>query len=932
MKRISLFILLIISATTVFAKIQPVNLKCEYRINPKGIDIPEPRFFWQMVSAEKNQFQTAYHLLVATSKEKLKENRGDAFDSGKVKSDQNTHVVYQGKKLEPATDYFWKVNVWDKNKEASGWSDAAKFSTGLFENSDWKGARWIAWKPQDTWEKEWWKRKEVELKCTETYLPSYFGARMSLWERYHFHHENPYDPAPLMRKEFETNKEIEGAKVFISGIGYYELFINGRRVGDHVLDPGWTNYKKTVLYVEHDVTPHFQKGANAIGVMLGRGNYGLLAVDHWGFYKKDGWIGQPKLKCRFKIRYADGSVENIVSDLSWKVTGGPVLYDGPHMGELYDATQEIDGWNRPGLDDSDWDDVNPAPAPGGELKAQLCEPIRVVKKFQPVKVEKRGWVHWADAGTNLSGWIWLKVNAPKGTRIGIYYGENEDPRDHGQPGGYQQMAYIAKGEKDEIAECRFSYKGFRYVNIVGYPGKLTPEDIEICQVNSDVRNVGDFVSSDTMLNAIHRICKKSMIFNLHSIPTDCPHREKNGWMGDAITGMEYGMANYDLAALMTKFTRDMFDTQDENGRMSTIAPDNNYTKGLSPLWSSACIHVPWYMYTFYGDTRLFEIYWNKMKRFTRGVWKYNGVEGKPGIFTDVLADWCSPHGNISDEGPEVYTTMNFFLVLKRLGKMAKILDKKDDAADFEEQAEKVQEAIYKYCFDEKNLQFGGVTPSGYRQGPNAMALQYGIVKPQHQKPVLEGLVQDITQNRENHFYGGIFTGHALWELMPHSGHSKLALDVAKTDTYPGYGYMLKNGATTVWEHWEDKASHIHHFMGFVDNFLYWYVAGINMNEANPGFKEIVFSPTLPGLLKKARARYQSLHGDVAIEWNTLKDEQVEVHLSIPVNCSGKFFLPPGIADVMNQSGEKLGTKENARGSYLELPSGEHRFVCYLVNP
>ena len=897
MKRFKLFIVLAYLISNIFAQIQPVNLKCEYLSNPEGVDMPDPRFYWQLESEVNGQFQTAYQLLVASSQEKLDKNVGDAFDSGIVKSNRTTHIVYKGKELQPASDYFWKVKVWDKNKKSSDWSSTARFSTGLFRLEDWKGARWIAWKPQQEWEADWWQRKDVELQCTELYLPSYFGARMNIFERYHFHDPKPYDPAPLYRKEFTVKKEIVRAQAFVCGIGYHELFINGVKVGNHVLDPGWTNYKKTILYVTHDITDKLKKGENVFGLMLGRGNYGQLAVDHWGFYKKGGYIGQPKLMCRFNVTYADGSEDNIVSDLSWKVTGGPLVYDGPHMGELYDATKEIEGWSAPGLDDSSWDRVQPAPAPGGELKAQLCEPIRVVKTFKPAKISSGEWGStWIDTGTNMAGWIRLKVNAPKGTRITIYYGENEDPRAQGQPGGYQQMGYVAKGEPGEIAECRFSYKGFRYVSIFGLPKLASSADIDICQVNSDVVEVGTFESSDSTLNAIHRICQKSMISNLHSIPTDCPHREKNGWMGDAVTGMEYGMANFDLAALLTKFTRDMFDTQDSVGRISTIAPDNHYDKGASILWPSACIHVPWYMYEYYGDTRLFEIYWDKMKLFIQGSWKYNAVEGKPGIFTDVLADWCSPHGNIGDEGPEVYTTMNFFLILKRLEKMAGILGKKEDAAGYRRQAEKVREAIYTYCFDEKQLIFGGVKPSGYRQGPNAMALQYGIVKPQHRKPVLDNLVHDISVNRGNHFYGGIFTGHALWELMPQSGNSGLAYQVAINKTYPGYGFMLENGATTVWERWENLDSHIHHFMGFVDNYLIRHVAGINFNEDHPGFEEIDVEPEFVDGICHAEATYHSVHGLITVSWERSGSENnhFNIKVKVPVNCKANVILPEDI--------------------------------------
>lgn len=838
------------------------------------------------------------------------------------KSAQNTHLAYNGKPLESATEYFWKVMVWDNAGKQSAWSETANFTTGLFTKEDWKGASWIAWKPQEEWKNAWWKRKEVELQNTEFYLPAYFGTRMSMWERHAFNQENPYDPAPLYRKELKITKKIKSAKVFISGLGYYELFINGSRIGDHVLDPGWTNYKKTVLYSTFDVTKDFRVGENAIGVMLGRGNYGQLAIDHWGFYKQDGYIGQPKLLCRFAITYTDGSEEDIVSDLSWKVTGGPIVYDGPHMGELYDATKEIEGWNKPGLNDKLWDNVQPAPSPGGVLKAQLCEPIRIVKEFHPIAIKQAEYdAQIIDVGTNMAGWIKLKVNAPKGTRIGFYYGENEDPRAYGQPGGYQQMAYIAKGEKGEIAECHFSYKGFRYVGIVGHPSKLTIDDIVVCQVNSDVEKVGNFTSSDTTLNMLHEICAKAMISNLHSIPTDCPHREKNGWLGDAVTGMEYGMANYNLAALMTKFTHDIFDTQDSLGRIALIAPDNNYGKGLSPLWASAGIHVPWYMYNYYGDTRLFETYWDKMKLFTQSVWKFNGVENKHGIFKDVLADWSSPLGNNAEEGAEVYTTMNFYLVLKRMATIASILGKETEVIEYGRQAEVVRDALYQYCFDSEKMIFVGLHPSEYRQGPNVLALQNEIVKLEHKEEIVNSLIKDITENRENHFYGGIFTGHALWEYLPRNHQQELCYKVAINPTYPGYGYMIQNGATTLWEEWADRSSHIHHFLGFVDNFLIRHVAGLDAASSKPGFSEVVFAPKFIEELNHAKAGYESIQGFTAIEWIRQDDKSILVNLTVPCNTTGKLMLP-GNYMAMDSKGTKLKIEKAGASSYVPLSSGK----------
>lgn len=919
-KNRKVFVLLFICAFIIsqaFSQVEVYDLRCEYLNNPEGVDINNPRLYWKLKSNENGQLQTAYRIIVASSPEQLAKNIGDIYDSKRVKSSANTQVELNIP-LQAATDYHWKVQVWDKNRN-SAWSEAAQFSTGLFTAQDWKGAQWIAWKTQDKWQRDWDERKAVEMECLELHLPSYFGSRMNMFERYNFHHAKPYDPSPLYRKEFDVIKQIVKAKAFVSGIGYNELYINGEKVGNRVLEPGWTDYRKTILYSTYDITEHLVQGKNAIGVMLGRGFYGQLAVDHWGFYK-GGYIGQPKLKCRFMIEYEDGTTEDIISDLSWKVTGGPIVYDGPHMGEIYDANKEIAGWNEEGLNDSNWDKVVVANSPGGKLKSQMCEPIRIVKTFKPIDVKAGFGIQTIDAGRNLAGWVRFKVDAPKGTRITLYYGEKEDTRASDQPGGFQQMAYIAKGEKGEVAECHFSYKGFRYVGVVGYPKKIKAEDFEICQVNSDVETVGSFSSSNDMLNSIHTICKRAMLANLHSIPTDCPHREKNGWMGDVVTGMEFGMANYNMAALMTKFTRDIFDTQDKNGGLAIIAPNNNYAIGTSPLWSSVCVHLPWYMYQYYGDIRLFEEYWDKMELFCSSVWNNNQLKDKRGIFSDVLADWCSPHGNRSDEGVEVYTTMNFYLVLNRMAQIAKILGKKNDVKKYFQQAKQIQNAIYKYCFNNDKGIFTGVSPSDYRQGPNAMALQYGIVKEEDKKRVQDQLLNDIIENRDYHFYGGIFTNFALWKYLPENDFTDLSYKVITNETYPGYAYMIKNGATTLWETWDDGNSHIHHFMGFVDNYLIRHVAGLDINHSVPGYKEIIFQPRFIDELNFAQASYQSINGITNIHWKR-DNNNIEVSLTLPCNTKGKLILPKEVSQVVDENNQTLELLSENNKKQVLLSSG-----------
>jgi len=882
-----------------FSQVNPYDLKLEYRINPEGVDIAKPRFFWKVESSVQGQLQTAYQLIVATSKEYLDKNIGDAFDSKKVKSSQNTQVVYNGKSLKPASDYFWKIKVWDKDNRESKWSESAHFSTGLFKVEDWKGAQWIAWKDQKEWEAEWWRKKDVESQALQFQLPSYFGASMTMFERYHFFHDKPYDAAPLLRKDFKINKKVKTAKAYISGIGYYELYINGKRIGDQVLDPGWTDYRKTILYATHDITNEVQNGINLAGVMLGRGFYGQLAYDHWGFYKKGGYVGQPKLMCRIKVTYEDGTEDNVISDLSWKITGGPIVYDGPHMGEIYDATKEIKDWNLAEFDASSWGNVVSSPHPGGDLIAQMCQPIRVTKTFQPVAIKSKGnYGQWIDTGTNSSGWVRLRLkDLKKGQQVLIFYGEHEDPTSSGQPGRWQQMGYIGKGVKEEFAECHFSYKGYRYVQVKGYNKPLTKEDVEVKFVHSDVPRVGYFESSDQTVNAVDEICRKSLIFNLHSIPTDCPNREKNGWLGDAVTGMEYGMANYDLAALMTKFTRDIFDTQDAAGGLAAIAPANDYRQGKSTMWSSAGVHVPWYMYTYYGDTRLFEQYWDKMMLWVDYSWKNNNNTEKDGMFDEAYNDWVPPYDK-TYEGPgkpggnEVVASMNFYLVLKRLVFMADKLDKKQDKIRLEKQLKRIHDGIQKWAFDAEKVEYAGLKPF-YEFLPvvNIMALNYGIVPEKYRAQLEKKVVDNIVKDKNYHLWGGVFTVHSAYEYLPKHGYANLMHKVVVNEEWPSFGWMIKEGATTLPEGYKFEASDMHHFMGAVDNFFYRHMVGINFDESKPGFKKIILKPNLIEGMNFAKANYNSIHGEIKAEWKKNADGSYEYSGVIPANCEATVVLP-----------------------------------------
>jgi alpha-L-rhamnosidase len=375
---------------------------------------------------------------------------------------------------------------------------------------------------------------------------------------------------------------------------------------------------------------------------------------------------------------------------------------------------------------------------------------------------------------------------------------------------------------------------------------------------------------------------------------------------------------------MTKFTRDIIDTQDKEGRLSIIAPDNNYCTGLSPLWSSAVVHVPWYMYTYYGDKRLFEQYWNPIKLWAQSVWKYNQLKDKPGIFSDVLSDWNSPYGNNSLEGGEVYSSMNFYLVLKRLETMALVLNKKEDAISFASQAETVKIGVNRWCFDSVNVAYHGLKPTDYRQGPNAMALKFRIVPEEFREKILRGLLESLEKTHDYHIYGGVFTVHTLFELLPQLGKSELAYKLAVQDTYPSFGFMLKNGATTLWEAWADESSHIHHFFGSIDNFFYRYLAGININENATGFSKILITPHFVENLNNASASYESINGLISSSWEKTGNSGYRLDVKIPANCTAEIVLPVALSEVMIN-----GKKAIIKNSRITTQSGDYRLEIKL---
>ena len=563
------------SSPLALASLAPDQLRCEYLPNPLGIDMPQPRLSWILESRQRAQTQAAFQVLVASSEANLKSNTGDLWDSGKVASDQSLHVIYAGKPLVSSQRCFWKVRVWDQDGKASAWSQPASWEMGLLSPADWR-AHWIG-------------------RTTDT----------------------NYSPAPLFRRAFALDGKIKQARAYICGLGYYELHINGKKIGDHLLDPGYTRYDKRALYVTYDVTDALRRGKNALGVVLGTGWYNVHTKAVWDFHKAP-WRSAPKLLMQLRVEYADGTIETIATDSRWLTSTGPITFDSIYGGETYDARLEKPGWDTAEYDDSDWSMAQVVEAPGGKLVAQLMQPIKADEIIKPAKVtEPRPGVFVFDMGQSLAGFAELSLRGPAGAKVVMKYSERlakdgmvdrADIQQHivklDPNQQYQTDTYILKGRGLETWHSRFDYHGFQYVEVTGFPGKPTLDNLRGVFIHSAIPVAGEFECSNPMLNKIWRAGRWAYLSNLQGIPTDCPHREKNGWTGDAHLAAEQALFNYAPVNVYTKWINDLGDEQQPTGKLPGIVPTSGwgYTWGNGPAWDSAFLLIPLYLYEYCGDT------------------------------------------------------------------------------------------------------------------------------------------------------------------------------------------------------------------------------------------------------------------------------------------------------------------------------------------
>ncbi len=874
--------------------IEPAGLKCEYSFNPICIENINPRLSWMLNSEIRNQYQSAYRILVSGSKDNIDKNIGDLWDSHKVFSGESIHVIYNGKPLISGMHCWWKVCVWDKNKIKSDWSETASWEMGLLEPEDWK-AKWIGY------------------EC-----PS----------------------APLFRKEFKITKEVKEARIYICGLGYYELSINGSKIGENVLDPAQTEYETRMLYVDYDVTQSINRGENAIGIMLGNGWYNQSVVNHGKYGWKNVVYGNPRLIFQMHVTFSDGTEQLIISDETWKCSTGPVVSNNIYAGEAYDAGLEQKGWDTPGFDDSQWNQVDLSQSPGGKLISQKLPPIKKMGRIKPVSLHSPlTGVYVYDLGQNFAGWVQLRLTAPSGTEIQLRFSETLHKNgmiDPASTGVYatnviQSDKYNCNGKGEEIWEPRFTYHGFRYVEMTGFPGKPALDNIEGVVVHTSVKKAGAFICSDTMINKLHNTALRTEVSNLYGIPTDCPHRERCGWLGDAFLTSDMTMYNFDMPLFWSKFIDDI-ETSSREGIPTNIAPGRRYG-GSDPDWGAAYIQLAWNMYLYYGDKLIIGEHYKGMSFFM----DYLQRIATGNIIYSGIGSLFSPGRIMPGETPKEFTsTVLYYYCTDAMAHMARVIGKEDDAQKYSLSALNIKSSFNSRFYDKKRKTYGC-------QEKNTLALAFGLVPDNDNQAVANNLNSYVVNEQMGHVSTGIFGSRYIYETLGRSGYGEIVKEMLNKTTFPSYGFLFSRGATTFWENWGeitfkdrgesgDNRSKNHPFQGGFDAWFYNGLGGIKPDPDIPGFKHIILKPDVIKTMDFSQTQYNSIYGLIRSDWY-IKGKELRWLISIPANTTATAYIPALSPDNITETRVPASETEGARflkmengSAVFEIGSGNYTFI------
>lgn len=898
--KIFLILLTSIIATNVSAQLKVGELVCEYHENPIGIDVISPRFSWKLFSDKQDVIQTAYEIRVAESPKKLNNKNNLIWTSGKVESDQSVNVEYQGPDLNSMQRAYWMVRTWDNQGHVSEWSKPAFWETGILNTEEWQ-ASWIT--------------KEEEV------------LEESL-------------PVQYYRDEFVCSKKVSTARVYVTSLGLYQLYLNGQKVGDQLFTPGFTSYNKRVQYQAFDVTAMLQEN-NAIGAMVGDGWYrGYIGWQGDKAYYGD----QLGLLVQLQVNYTDGSSQVINTGKDWKVSYGPILESDIYNGEKYDARKEMDGWATYGFDESNWEEVNILNHPKDILVASNGLPVRAIKEIKPVKIltTPKG-EKVLDLGQNIVGWVRMKVKGEAGDKVTLQFAEVLDKDGNFYTKNLRSAdatdIYTLKGGDEEVYEPYFTFHGFRYVKLEGYPGELTKDKITGVVIHSDMKPTGSFSCSDTLINQLQSNIQWGQRDNFLDIPTDCPQRdERVGWTGDAQVFSMTAAFNYNVAPFFTKWLKDLALDQQPDGEVPNVIPDmwNNKLGGAAG-WADAAVIVPWTVYRAYGDKRILEAQYASMMAWVQYMKKHAGDNLIWDEKRHQWGDWLSYHSDKAGY-PGAYTetdliaTAYYSYSTSILAKTARILGKTQDAEKLEELVQDIKKAFAREY----------ITPNGrlvsHTQTAYAMALSFDLIPDELREEAAGYFAGQVKKFR--HLTTGFLGTPLLCTTLSAIGRDDLAFMLLNRKDYPGWLYPVTQGATTIWERWdtmkpdgsiiEGMNSFNHYAYGAIGEWLYNYVAGLSIDVDKPGYKHVLFNPHPGGGLTNARAEIESMYGLVKSAWK-IEDEKFIYEVSIPVNSTGTVTLPMSQGKTVTLNSKPLDNKQSESGNVsVSLGSGNYMFE-YEIN-
>jgi alpha-L-rhamnosidase len=908
-----------------------VHLETQSAAEPLGIADAAPRLSWAMASEERGVRQRAFRVLVASKPELAREGKADVWDSSQIAA-ADPWVLYAGPTLASRTRYYWSVRVWAAGDLVSAWAAPTWFETAYLGAGEWKG-QWIAGPERPR------VRTAAEGEADDAAIRG--GGefcRPVLWLTHGFAvPRNPNDqgecreirPAPRLRKSFEIRKAFTRARVYSSGLAYNDLAVNGGAVSSSVLDPGFTDYSRTVLYTTHDVTSLLRPGENVITSELGSGHYDdSTRTWDWGWEQAQ-WRGTPRLRLDLHITYADGTEQAVSSDGSWRVSvTGPTRYDSYYLGETYDARREIAGWDRPGFDDSAWAAARVVPAPAGVVRAQTHEPIRIVDTRPPgTRSEPAPGVVVYDIGQNLTGWAEIRVNAPAGTAVEVFYSEKVDADGKASTvgndlvfGQLQTDYYVANGKGDERWAPRFTYKGFQYVQISGPSGQplakgasVTVERIR--QVRSDLARTSTFESGNETLNRIHRNTAWAIQSNLHGIITDTPVYEKNAWTGDAQLTAGTASLQFDTERLYRKMFQDMLDAQTEQGEVSLLAPSNqNYGYvgkpafkpvdccGATPAWDAFWFVIPWESYARHGNRRALETTYPAMQKYlSRWIPQWTGRDGDAyaQTLTAGLGDWVPPEGVPTINA--IVSTAYYAHLTRITADVARALGKPEEAAQYDRHFANIRSDFNARFLSPDGL-YREKEAEAFVQTAQILPLAFGLVPDDRRAALAARLADDIMKARAGHAYVGVIGASYVLPVLTETGHHDAAYAVATQTTEPSWGYWTDVARfTALGEHWPATTrSRNHHFFGAIVQWLYEDLAG--MRPLAPGYETIEFKPEIPRAgLDRVSASYESVRGTVATSWRR-SASGLEVDVTVPANATGRVYVPAPRPEAVTEGG------------------------------